>query len=162
MQIPFRKSDAHERPLNGDVRRGGTAAPRLVTQADALRRVKVLHTVVWAFFASCILTIPVAAGLGHIRIALGLVAVVAIEVAILLVNGFSCPLTGKEQIQATADRPALAAEAKRLQRRADHMVRLCPALRRLPPERRQSALLVAAISYHMCKSAPFWVAWCTA
>jgi len=60
----------------------------------ALRRIKLLHTLVWAFFASCIVAIPVAAAAGAIPLALGLAAVVGIEVAVLLLNGFKCPLTG--------------------------------------------------------------------
>jgi hypothetical protein len=59
-----------------------------------LHRVKLLHTVVWAFFASCIAAIPLAATAGAMRLALGLVAVVAVEVLVLLFNGFKCPLTG--------------------------------------------------------------------
>ncbi|HEX2598566.1 MAG TPA: hypothetical protein VHL05_07325 [Terriglobales bacterium] len=76
------------------VREPVRAVREQATNADALRRVKLLHTIVWAFFASCILAIPIVARTGHMRIALGLIALVAIEVAILLVNGFSCPLTG--------------------------------------------------------------------
>jgi hypothetical protein len=70
------------------------SAPRQDHPVDALRRVKFLHTVVWAFFASCIVAIPVAAGSGALRLAWTFVAIVAIEVFILLINGFKCPLTG--------------------------------------------------------------------
>jgi hypothetical protein len=61
---------------------------------DALRRVKLLHTVVWAFFASCIVAIPLATAAGALRLAWIFVAIVAIEVLVLLLNGFKCPLTG--------------------------------------------------------------------
>lgn len=61
---------------------------------DALRCVKILHTAVWALFASCIVAIPLAAASGELRLAMGLVAIVAIEVVVLLLNGFKCPLTG--------------------------------------------------------------------
>ena len=62
--------------------------------ARALRQVKLLHTVVWAFFASCIVAIPIAAASGALGTALILAAVVAVEVVVLLFNGFKCPLTG--------------------------------------------------------------------
>src|SRR5262245_4549847 len=60
---------------------------------EALRRIKAIHTAVWAFFALCIVAIPVAASTGRMGIA-ALIAVVAVEVAVLLANGFRCPLTG--------------------------------------------------------------------
>lgn len=58
-----------------------------------LRFVKVLHTVVWAFFAGCILAIPVAAWRGDTAWAVVLIAVVTLEVLVLTVNGLRCPLT---------------------------------------------------------------------
>ncbi|MBK8727009.1 MAG: hypothetical protein IPL96_13450 [Holophagaceae bacterium] len=68
---------------------------RAPTQAipSALVLVKVVHTIVWAFFAGCILAIPVASGLGRHDGAAWLSAVVAIEVAVLLLNRMRCPLT---------------------------------------------------------------------
>ena len=53
-----------------------------------------LHTVVWAFFVTCIIAIPLATAIGALRLAWAFVAIVAIEVLVLLVNGFKCPLTG--------------------------------------------------------------------
>ncbi len=61
--------------------------------AAALVVVKVIHTIAWAFFAGCILAIPVASWLGHHRAAAWLTAIVFVEVAILVVNGWRCPLT---------------------------------------------------------------------
>jgi len=61
---------------------------------EALHRVKFLHTAIWAFFAACILAIPLAAASGALRLAMGLIAIVAIEVIVLLLNGLRCPLTG--------------------------------------------------------------------
>jgi hypothetical protein len=60
---------------------------------DALRRVKLLHTAVWAFFASCVLGIPLAAASGALRLAWILVVIVSVEVVVLLLNGLRCPLT---------------------------------------------------------------------
>ncbi len=56
--------------------------------------IKVVHTIVWAFFAACILAIPFHAHRGDFRVAGILIAVVLIEVLVLVVNRWSCPLTG--------------------------------------------------------------------
>lgn len=58
-----------------------------------LRAIKTFHTLVWAFFAGAIVAIPIAAWQEEFRWVLGLAAVVLIEIAILAVNGMSCPLT---------------------------------------------------------------------
>lgn len=62
-----------------------------------------LHTAVWAFFALCILGIPAAAAADRWVLAGVLIAIVALEVVILLANGFRCPLTGVAA-RYTADR----------------------------------------------------------
>ncbi len=59
-----------------------------------LRRIKLLHTLIWAFFASAIVAIPVVALFGAIRLAAWLSVLVLVEVAVLLVNHMRCPLTG--------------------------------------------------------------------
>jgi hypothetical protein len=61
--------------------------------ATALVLVKVVHTVVWAFLATCVLAIPVAAFLGRLRLAALLSAIVLVEVAVLALNSMRCPLT---------------------------------------------------------------------
>ncbi|HEX5052353.1 MAG TPA: hypothetical protein VFZ65_11305 [Planctomycetota bacterium] len=58
-----------------------------------LRAVKVLHTVVWAFFAGCIVAIPPVAWSGRLGIAWLLVGAVAVEVVVLAANAWHCPLT---------------------------------------------------------------------
>jgi hypothetical protein len=58
-----------------------------------LRLIKLLHTVAWAFFASAILLIPVAAWLDAWRTTLALIAVVSAECVILVLNQMHCPLT---------------------------------------------------------------------
>jgi hypothetical protein len=55
--------------------------------------VKIVHTVDWAFFAVCIIAIPVASWWGHHAAAAWLSAIVFVEVAILVANGRNCPLT---------------------------------------------------------------------
>lgn len=61
---------------------------------NALRAVKVVHTVAWATFAGCILAIPVFAWRGGLEVAAVLIAIVSAEVIVLVVNGMRCPLTG--------------------------------------------------------------------
>ena len=61
--------------------------------STALVAVKVAHTFVWAVFAGCILAIPVVSWRGEYRAAAWLIAVVAGEVAVLVLNGWRCPLT---------------------------------------------------------------------
>lgn len=59
----------------------------------ALCTIKLVHTVVWAFFAGCIVSIPVAAHLGHFKLAAALIGAVLFEIFVLLINRWSCPLT---------------------------------------------------------------------
>lgn len=65
--------------------KGGTSA--------RLRSVKLVHTLAWAFFASCTIGISAAALTGGTTLALVLIGVVAVEVVILAVNQWRCPLT---------------------------------------------------------------------
>ncbi len=58
-----------------------------------LRLVKVVHTIVWAFFAGCIFAIPVLAWRGNVTAAFVAIAVVCLEVVVILVNRWRCPLT---------------------------------------------------------------------
>ena len=59
----------------------------------ALTTIKVVHTIVWAFFASCIVAIPIASWHGDHRIAAWLAAIVSVEFFVLVLNGWRCPLT---------------------------------------------------------------------
>jgi hypothetical protein len=60
----------------------------------SLRIVKIVHTLVWALFAGCIVALPIVAWLQDIRAAMILIAIVGFEVLVLLLNRFRCPLTG--------------------------------------------------------------------
>jgi hypothetical protein len=60
---------------------------------SSLRLIRILHTVVWAFFAGCIVAIPVLGWRGELRTAAVLIAIVAVEVLVLAVNRWRCPLT---------------------------------------------------------------------
>ena len=62
-----------------------------VTQA--LRAVKVVHTLVWAIFAGCIVALPIAAYLKDFQLAALLIGIVLVEVVVLFANHFRCPLT---------------------------------------------------------------------
>jgi hypothetical protein len=63
------------------------------SQSNALRAVKLVHTAVWAFFASCILAIPAFAWHADYGYASLLIGIVFIEVLVLVLNGWRCPLT---------------------------------------------------------------------
>jgi len=60
---------------------------------NSLHAVKLVHTVAWAFFAGCIIALPVATWLQRYDIALILIGIVTVEVLILLFNRLRCPLT---------------------------------------------------------------------
>ena len=60
----------------------------------ALRAIKIVHTLAWAFFAGCILAIPVFAWRSQFRSVVVLAALVIVEIGILFVNRWRCPLTG--------------------------------------------------------------------
>lgn len=64
-----------------------------LSPSRSLVAVKLLHSVIWAFFAGCIIAVPIYAWLGRPRLAAALIAVVFGEVAVLLLNRMRCPLT---------------------------------------------------------------------
>jgi hypothetical protein len=72
-------------------------------QRRALVIVKVAHTAIWAFFAGCILALPVLGWLRRFDWALGLTAFILVECLVLAVNQARCPLTAIAA-RYTADR----------------------------------------------------------
>lgn len=64
-----------------------------MSSASPLFAIKLLHTLVWAFFVACIVAVPVAAHLGRFDIAGWAAAAVMAEVLVLLLNRWRCPLT---------------------------------------------------------------------
>lgn len=60
---------------------------------QVLVAIKVVHTVVWAFFVACILAIPTFALRGQFRAAAIAATLVLLESAVLALNRFVCPLT---------------------------------------------------------------------
>lgn len=61
--------------------------------ATTLRIIKTVHTVAWAFFASAILLIPVAAWAHAWPATSILIALVTMECIVVAANGMRCPLT---------------------------------------------------------------------
>jgi hypothetical protein len=59
----------------------------------ALHVVKVIHTLAWTIFAGCILAISVLAWRGKFGSVVVLTILVIIEIAVLIVNEWRCPLT---------------------------------------------------------------------
>lgn len=64
-----------------------------MSAAHRLVSIKLVHTLVWAIFAACVVAIPILAWQGRVRGATVLCGVVLVEVAILVANGMRCPLT---------------------------------------------------------------------
>jgi hypothetical protein len=61
--------------------------------ATSLRLIRLAHTAVWAFFAAVIVAIPAAAKGGYYRAAVVLIGIVLVEVLVLIVNDWRCPMT---------------------------------------------------------------------
>ena len=61
--------------------------------ATRLVMIKSFHTLIWTFFAGCIISIPVFAWIGRYTYAVALIAIVSIEVLVILLNDGHCPLT---------------------------------------------------------------------
>ncbi len=60
----------------------------------ALRAIKLVHTLIWAFFAGCIVAIPILALQDRLTAAAVLSGIVLVECVIILANAWRCPLTG--------------------------------------------------------------------
>ncbi len=55
--------------------------------------IKLLHTIVWALLAGCIMAIPLAAFRQRFRAATTLIAIILGECLVLAANGGHCPMT---------------------------------------------------------------------
>jgi polyferredoxin len=60
---------------------------------DNLRAIKILHTLIWAFFAACIIAIPIVAFAGRLTAAFVISGIVFVEVVVIVFNSWACPLT---------------------------------------------------------------------
>jgi hypothetical protein len=58
-----------------------------------LTAIKLLHTVIWALLAGCILALPILAVLRRFRLAAIITVIVLLECGVLAINGGRCPLT---------------------------------------------------------------------
>ena len=58
-----------------------------------LTTIKAIHTLVWAFFVSCIVAIWVFAWQADLPCAALMIGAVGVEVLVLILNGWRCPLT---------------------------------------------------------------------
>lgn len=76
-----------------------------MTQSATLKAIKAAHTIVWALIAGCTLAVPFAAWRGEHRAAAWLAAVVFVEVGVLVLNSWQCPLTSVAA-RYTSDRRA--------------------------------------------------------
>jgi hypothetical protein len=65
----------------------------MCTHGPTLTAIKALHTLVWALFAGCIVAIPILSWARERRWALLCAALVAMEVVVLALNRWRCPLT---------------------------------------------------------------------
>jgi hypothetical protein len=66
---------------------------RTPSDRRALLTVKIVHTVVWVFFVACIVAIPLATWYGRLGLGAVFAGIVLLEVVVLAVNRWSCPLT---------------------------------------------------------------------
>jgi hypothetical protein len=74
-----------------------------MSPSTALQVVKIVHTLAWVFFAGCIVAIPFATYAGDFFASCVLIAIVLVEVLVLIVNRWRCPLTDVAA-RYTADR----------------------------------------------------------
>jgi hypothetical protein len=65
----------------------------MTTAVGRLRVIKGVHTLAWAFFVACIVAIPLLAWGRRFALALLFIGIVAVEVMVIVVNGWRCPLT---------------------------------------------------------------------
>jgi hypothetical protein len=63
------------------------------TAVGRLRLIKATHTLAWAFFVACIAAIPLLAWTRRFDLALLSIGIVAVEVLVIVINGWRCPLT---------------------------------------------------------------------
>jgi hypothetical protein len=60
---------------------------------STITAIKLLHTAIWAFFAGCILALPVAGLMHRFDWAVILTVLILVECGVLALNGGRCPLT---------------------------------------------------------------------
>ncbi|WP_348264889.1 hypothetical protein P8935_10210 [Telmatobacter sp. DSM 110680] len=66
---------------------------RRIAKSPILIGIKLLHTLVWLFFAGCIVAIPLVAAANYFTVAWVLSGIVLLECLVLAANHCRCPLT---------------------------------------------------------------------
>lgn len=74
-------------------------------ESQVLTVIKLAHTIIWAFFAGCVVALPVAGVLRRFRASAILTALVLLECGVLAINRGRCPLTDLAR-HFTAERAA--------------------------------------------------------
>ena len=108
-----------------------------MSPSTALQVVKIVHTLAWVFFAGCIVAIPFATYAGNFFASFVLIAIVLVEVLVLVVNRWRCPLTDvaaryttdRRQLRhlpAAAAGPAQQAHLRLAVRRGARLYADCP------------------------------------
>lgn len=86
----FRK----ERAMNDSEQAVNQATPTHSSrESRILVMIKLLHSAVWLFMATCILLIPWAASEGRFQLSAAFIGVITMECAVLVLNRGKCPLT---------------------------------------------------------------------
>jgi hypothetical protein len=65
----------------------------MLSASASLCVVRLIHTLAWVFFVGCILAIPAFAWQREFRWAGTLIVIVFVEVLVILLNNWRCPLT---------------------------------------------------------------------
>jgi hypothetical protein len=65
-----------------------------MSSSSYLRTIKAVHTIIWAIFATCILAIPAFGWAEMYWHVFWLTSIVIVEILILAMNRWQCPLTG--------------------------------------------------------------------
>ncbi len=65
-----------------------------MSDSSYLRTIRTIHTIFWAIFGACILAIPAFGWAEMYRQVLWLTGIVLVEILVLVLNAWQCPLTG--------------------------------------------------------------------
>ena len=66
----------------------------MASSSSKLKTVKVVHTLIWALLAGCVIAIPFLAWSADSTLSYWLIGIVFIECIIIVIFGGHCPLTG--------------------------------------------------------------------
>jgi hypothetical protein len=66
---------------------------KLISPSFVLTAIKLAHTIIWGFFVACIVAVWAFAWRGSLLAATMSIGIVLVEVIVLVMNHFHCPLT---------------------------------------------------------------------